>query len=212
MRLVEQLTGTFTTRLAGVATPSGQWTVLSYLGAPYCQYTLSEIDLSGLTIQEQTFFPVSAMIQGNQLFAATNFVPGDQVTDTVVVSTTPLSDSDMRQASVGFLPGMDWSLDLTPDIEDQGQDLQNIVFGQHRTWVYNVTTDPYLSLIGQDNFGTNNGIASGRLYVYRITSLPPDDGKTLLTHPTAVVITGAAAEEEDLVRLMRMKRNTRLQS
>lgn len=213
-RLVAKIPDTWLANTGGVVTQLlGAWTVVNtVIGVPIAAYYLDEIDLAGLTIQEQTFFPMSAMIQGNQQFAASGYVAGDVAVDVTVVSTVPLTDDAILNCVLGSLPGMTTAIAIPVlGTTDAGMDLENIVFGQTRSWVYDTQTDPYLRLNSSDNFGTNTGIASSRLFCYRIISVPTTDTGQLQSYPTAIVVNGATGEEEDLVRLMRMKQNTRLQ-
>lgn len=118
---------------------------------------------------------------------------------------TPLTPLDLLWAINHQIPGMNNNF-TGGSLE--GQDLQTIVFGQIRTWVFNSTVN-LCTLTNQDNFGTNEGIASSELFYYRVIS-PPPPGGSITAYPTALVISGGVAEEPDLERLMRMKRNTRL--
>jgi len=208
MKLVGHFPDTHITNVAGTPTQQfGSWTVIGPVA-----YYRTVIDLTGLNLQEQTFFPVNAMIQGNQEIITAGYATGDSVHDVTLVSTIALTDDALVNAGFGYLPGMTMADNLIAVLssEDAGMDLQNIVFGQIRTWVFNLQTTPYMTLNNADNFGTNSGVASKRLYCYRIVRCPAPDSAELVVHPTAVVLAGVVDEEEDLDRLMRMKRNTEL--
>lgn len=212
MSLVGQIPGALSQNIGGVPTltdPNG-WEILSLAGTAYSMHYEAEIDLAGLTIQEKTFFPAGAMIQGNQVFVTTGYTPGDIVTDTILVSTVPLTSDDIINASLGFVPGMTGFTGLATAGTNEGMDLQNILFCQHRTLTYSSVVAPYLSVVGLDYTGTNTGVASSRLWYYRICSLPFNTDQAMVIYPTAVVISGGIGEEKDLSRLMRQKRNTRL--
>jgi len=208
--LVAHITDTYMVNSGGTPVQlGGNWAIVGGVVG----YYQTEIDLSGLAIQEQTFFPMTAMIQGNQELAAGNYLLGDSTHDIIVVSTTPLDDDDIINCAFGYMPGMSFS-ELSTGVlftTDAGMDLQNIVFGQTRTWVFDSQTIPYMRLHNVDNFGTNTGVASKSLFCYRILKLPTADGQSLQSLPIAIVLAGAVDEEDDLVRLMRLKRNTRIQ-
>jgi len=212
-RLVANIADTWLTNAGGVITQNlGAWQQVGLAGNPFIAYYLDEIDLSGLAIQEQTFFPMSAMIQGNQELTTTNYAAGDSCRDITVVSTTPMHDDDIINCGLGSVPGMTTDVAVPfSGTTQSGMDLENIVFGQFRSWVFNTQTDPWLQLVSSDNFGTNTGIANTRLFCYRIITVPQREGAELTTYPTAIIVNGATGEEDDLVRLMRMKQNTRLQ-
>lgn len=211
--LVAPIPDTWLSNTGGTVTQVlGSYKILSQGGVQLCAYYEQLIDLSGLVLQEKTLFPISAMIQGNQEIAASTYIPGDSFKDIIVVSTTPMSDDDMINCTAGLMPGMSSNI-AGPFLAttDAGMDLQNIVFGQTRTWVYDTTSVPFLRLVSSDNFGTNNGVASRKLYCYRIISLPTNDAAQLQVYPIAIILNGLVDDEDELVRLFRMKRNTRLE-
>lgn len=212
MTLIAHIPNTWMVNSGGgvITQQQGSWTIVPGYEVGYYR---AEIDLRGLTTQEKTFFPVSAMIQGNQELTAGNYSLGESVHDVIVVSTVPLIDDDIVNCAYGYLPGMIFNELSTAYLgtTNAGMDLQNIVFGQTRTWVFDSQTVPFMRLHNQDNFGTNTGVASETLYCYRILRLPTSGGADLQPLPIAVVVAGAIGEEKDLSRLMRMKRNTRIQ-
>lgn len=209
MSLIGQIGDTWISNVAGIDVQQfGSWTLLSGVA-----YYRTEIDLRGLNIQDKTFFPTGAMIQGAQELVADNYSLGESVTDTVLVSTVPLNDDDITNSVFGYIPGMMTSEYSTTQLgtTDAGMDLQNIVFGQNRVWVFDSTTIPYMRLHSQNNFGANVGVASETLYCYRILRLPAVPDASIQSNPIAIVLGGVVDEEKDLSRLMRMKRNTRIQ-
>ena len=204
VNLICRTTNTLFSEVAGVYAATDEWQLATIGGAPVAYYEGS-IDLGGLVREEKTFFPINVMVQGSQLLYITGAATGEVYTDVQIVSTNPLSDTDLLWAANYQLPGMNNGNTLGTLT---GQDLQTIVFGQIRTWVVNSTvTTP--TLVNQDNFGTNEGIASSKLYYYRILS-PPAAGVVITSYPSAIVVSGGLFEEPELERLMRMKRNTRI--
>ena len=209
MTIIAQIADTWIANIAGTNVQQmGSWTVL-----PTVAYYRTEIDLRGLNIQDKTFFPTGAMIQGAQELVAGGYSLGESITDTLLVSTVPLNDDDIVNSVHGYIPGMTTSSISTTILgtNDAGTDLQNIVFGQTRVWVFDSTTIPYMRLHSQNNFGTNVGVASKTLYCYRIIRLPIVPDASIQAYPVAIVLGGMVDEEKSLARLMRMKRNTRIQ-
>ena len=204
VNLIGRTTGTLFSENVGVYTATDEWQLATIGGNPVAYYEGS-IDLGGLVREEKTFFPTNVMVQGPQLLYITGATTGETYTDVEIISTNPLSETDILWAANYQIPGMNNNFTLGTLT---GQDLQTIVFGQIRTWVVNSTvTLP--TLVNQDNFGTNEGIASSELYYYRIISAPPVAG-SITAFPTALVVSGGLFEEPELERLMRMKRNTRI--
>ena len=169
-------------------------------------YQATEIDITGLTVQELTFFPTSGSVQRGPVSLGLGL---GIINEQILVTVTPLPS--------GRFPPNPGQMLFSPtgfDLEDE-MEFQNIIWG--RAWTWNVNT----SLPG--NFGVPINIAdlgSGSptngdtLYIYRFISVAGythGAGYNAEVGPARVIITGQLREEPEYQQIMRLRRSYELQ-
>jgi len=168
------------------------------------------IDLSGYTREDQTWFTRSVQLQGVPFLSAsitpTNLGP---IYMHDIVSVIPLTDDQLSSlALVSVYPGGMGFAGVTTDI-----DSQDIIWGRFsRLSQSQAAANGLLRLDGQEFYGTNNGTASDKIYLYRVFANPAilDASQGFTTGPSAFVLSGAVDTEPDLEYIMRLKRSYEL--
>ena len=170
----------------------------------------SYIDLSGYTREEQTWFTRSVQLQGVPFLSATispsNLGP---IYMHDIVSIIPLTDDQL--ASLAYVITYPGGLQTNPVVSDI--DSQDIIWGRFtRLSQSQAAANGLLRLDGQEFYGTNNGTASDKIYLYRVFANPAilDASQGFTTGPSAFVLSGAVDTEPDLEYIMRLKRSYEL--
>ena len=168
------------------------------------------IDLSGYTREDQTWFTRSVQLQGvPYLFATT--VPTNLGPFWLhdIVTVIPLTNDQLASLAYGItFPGGLSTLPVVGDI-----DLQDIIWGRATRLSQSLAAaNGVLRLDGQEFYGTNNGTASDKIYLYRVFVNPLILGasESFTTGASAFVLSGAVDTEPDLEYIMRLKRSYEL--
>lgn len=167
------------------------------------------IDLSGYTKQEQTWFTRAVQVQGNT-YPDANTTKQFTVHD--IISTEPFSDDELASAVYIYTPGL-----INPETFLTKIDLDHIVYGRIRVYGARNFTDTGAPtagatlanqmLMNEDFYGTNNGTARDKLYIYRVIGgMHFDASQAIMMGAVSYVISGAVDKEEDLEYIMRLKR------
>jgi len=170
----------------------------------------SYIDLSGYTREDQTWFTRSVQLQGVPYLFAT-ITPSNlgPIWMHDIVTVIPLTDDQLASLAYGItFPG---GLSTSPVVGDI--DLQDIIWGRAtRLSQSQAAANGVLRLDGQEFYGTNNGTAGSKIYVYRVFVNPTVLGssESFTTGASAFVLSGAVDSEPDLEYIMRLKRSYEL--
>lgn len=162
-------------------------------------------DLAGIAIDDKTLFFKSSGVQSiREPEATAGAAPGDSVLITDLMSTTPLTDSELvGVAAYGNLagnnqPGLTW---------------METVYGRNQNW--SITNDQMplgtMRLYNEEFFGSMQPTASDRIYSYRVVA-PVHQGMTgLFISGARHILTAEAKEEPDHEYMMRLLRSYQLQ-
>jgi len=168
------------------------------------------IDLAGYHQQEETFFTRAVQVQGNTYPDANTT---QQFTVHDIISTEPFSDDELASAVYIYTPGL-----LNPTTFLTNIDLEHIVYGRIRVYgarnfdslgapISAALTNANQVLMNEDFYGTNNGTARDKLYVYRVVGgMLFGASQAILLGGVSYVVSGAISKEDELEYLMRLKR------
>jgi len=174
--------------------------------SPYL-WTMSVIDLAGMVMEKETFFPVGSTIQDPGLYVNNSeTAPGilviDLITDKLIDPSEIITFTDFY-ASNGSMYGMMRNAD-----EDT-----TIIMGQYRMMTSNSNLS-FTSMMRTEistSFSSGEPTAASKLYCYRIIRPYVQEGVTNINIPSSrFYLTGVRDKEEDLVYLMRLKRSYEL--
>jgi hypothetical protein len=174
--------------------------------SPYL-WTMTTIDLGGLELKKETFFPVGSTIQDPGLYINTSdLTAGMTVVDVIsdkLLDTSSLIDFVYFYSNNNSMYGM---------IRDDN-DASTIVMGQYRfmTGNSNFTYGTMMRTEVQTSFSSGEPTAASKLYCYRI--IVPFVGSTntdVRIPASRFYLTGVRDKEEDLVYMMRLKRSYEL--
>lgn len=186
-----------------------EWSVLSE-GIIGNFINQQELDLTGMTVQEQVFYPESFNIQRGPV----NYVvPGNSgagaIIEVHVVTTSPWDYKRTYQQGLVFE-----SLSLLPGLLGSSITHQQVVCGEWTTYTSSVSQIPgiecYPSSSGR--FGSMTPVANDKLYYYRIVFANNVElTATAYGIPAArFELFGQVGKPEDLDYVMTLKRNVDL--
>jgi len=167
------------------------------------------IDLSGYALDRKTFYPTTAIHQKAASYV--NF-GGSSVTELVVVTSIPISSTDLL-AYIGNLTGPGFTQSGPTNAEQQ--DWTTVLFGQTNVYMINSTL-PALGvtqLINSDSYGSLSPTAADKLFVYKVVvpgTLSGVIGQSLAVPSSRVIIPGSMMQEPKLEYMMRLKRSYEL--
>ena len=208
-----------------VSEESGHWrlvTATNSVGADdYWAVWRSEFDLSGIAVQDETLFTLQAVFQeATDWDYITTRQQGalqvwDMVTQEYIIDST--FDGALGGSGMWIPPGMMSSNDdtLGPNT-GQGYDLQDVHYGNARTFQYgpltSLGTSPFHPLQSRSTqWGTGGATAGSKLYVTRAihltSALTPEPLNELNSPPSAVVIPCLIDKEPDLQYIERLRRS-----
>ena len=174
---------------------------------PYL-WTMTTIDLGGLELKKETFFPVGSTIQDPGIYGNTSeTTPAMAVIDIItdkLIDPSQCIDFAYIYANNGSMYGM-----LGND-----NDATTIVMGQYRfmTGNSNLTYPNMMRTEVSTSFSSGEPTAASKLYCYRIVQPFVDGDTTTLSIPASrFYLTGVRDQEEDLIYMMRLKRSYELQ-
>jgi len=175
-------------------------------------YNEQVIDLTGMSVEQKTFYPTSFSVQsGPMRYAA----PGSQGAGTMLevtfITTSPFDiQANYRQGVVDFenfviFPGSIGSI----------QSFDTVVCGEWSTYTSSTSRDLAIELYPSSSgrFGSMEPISSDRLYCYRlIFAQTIEAGSTVYGAPsTKLLLDGQIGEDTDLAYIMRLRRDYILQ-
>ena len=174
--------------------------------SPYL-WTMTTLDLGGLELNKETFFPVGSTIQDPGLYISTSDLTAgmtvvDLITDKLILPGD-LIDFIYFYSSNNSMYGM-----LRDDT-----DSTSIIMGQYRfmTGNSNFTYPTLMRTEVQTSFSGGEPSAASKLYCYRIVVPFVGSTDTNVRIPASrFYLTGVRDKEEDLVYMMRLKRSYEL--
>ena len=207
-----QLTATYTAAgwipYAGSTVNQINWQLLG-TGSGFFHET--QIDLSGYSMNELTFFPNAVGIQDPGVYtmkpgaAATN--SGLLVLD--IISSTPIDPTDVMYNDLVVN-------NIGPAMFGSDETFETILYGLFRFFSENNTIliPHYQQLQRSQRFESGEPTAADKLYCYRIVQILADaldDGVSYIAIPACrQMIAGVIDEEPDLVYMQRLKRSYEL--
>lgn len=186
---------------------TGAWTVTngweidtSLTPTPYYE---TYWDMSAYTLDDLTFFPISAVLQDGQAYSIVNTTdPLIGVID--IVSQEKLDISQVIQDHLfGNLPGQPLST----------ENFEQIIMCNYRLMLPQVdfTSATLILPATTGNFGSLQPTACEKLWIYRIAILQGTHAATTFTSPaTRFVMAGTVVKEPELDYMMRLKRSYEL--
>jgi len=171
-------------------------------------WVMNTIDLSGLELKSETFFPVGTAIQDPMIYTNTSSTTPamhviDLITDKLI---DPLLAIQMTNG-VSLLFGTNYGM------LGDGNDATTILMGSYRfkTGNSNLTYPQVMRTEQASIFSSGEPTAASKLYCYRIVVPLVDGGSTILSVPAArFYLTGVRDAEPDLEYMMRLKRSYEL--
>ena len=195
--------------------PGNSWNLelgVMFAGPPVIpgpvMWTMNTIDLAGLELAKETFFPVGSAIQDPMFYNnSSSTTPAlhviDLITDKLI---NPLLAVEMTNG-IGPLFGSNYGM------LGDGNDATTIVMGSYRfmTGNSNLTYPTVMRTEKVSSFSSGEPTAASKLYCYRIVVPIVDGDSTIVSVPAArFYLTGVRDEEPDLEYMMRLKRSYEL--
>ena len=181
----------------------GGWRQINFPAGRFIASTY--FDLAGLSMDDKTLFFEGAGMQEVLPPACTVPRVGDLLNVVDIMSTTPLTDSEVALfATQGNFIGSGSTLNFEQSI-------------YARSRVYNIDIDnqagSYFIALGDNQLGSLEPTASDRVYVYRYaTVFAQADGASLELYGARYILRAKAKEEPEFEYLMRLKRSYELQN
>ncbi len=169
-------------------------------------YQATEIDITGLTVQELTFFPTSGSVQRGPV----NLGLGTGIiSEQILVTITPIVSSRVPP-SPGQMFMRPFGLDLADEME-----FQNILWGRAWTWNANTSLPGNFGVpVNITDLGSGSPTNGDTLYIYRFISVigyTAGAGHFAEVGAARVIITGQLREEPEYQQIMRLRRSYELQ-
>ena len=163
-----------------------------------------EIDITGLTVQELTFFPTSGNVQRGPVNLGLGL---GIISETIIVTVTPRSTVPPTPGDMFMRPiGLDYS-----DTEE----FQNIIWGRSWTWNANTALPGNFGVpVNVTDIGSGSPTNGDTLYLYRYISVSgytAGPGRFAEVGPARVILTGQLREEPEFQQIMRLRRSYELQ-
>ena len=159
------------------------------------------IDLGGYTQEELTTFVQSVAIQeqGAPLFSTASTAAIPMVWTYDFITTRRITTEELSQLSTiipGYLPST--------------LDLQEMIYGQHRTYATNAQVAGTYITVNADTLGSGNPSAADRLHWTRVLYCVPTGSNTQVASvgvmPSNLVCQAVTGKEKDLVYIERLRR------
>lgn len=175
-------------------------------------YNEQIIDLTGLSVDQKTFFPESFAVQSGPMRYAS---PGSQgagaMLEVTFITTSPF---DIKK---NYLTGV--LLDFPQYVTFPGSigshiGFDSIVAGEWSTYTSSTSQTPAIEMYPSSSgrFGSMEPISSDRLYCYRLIFAQTISAATLYGAPaTKLILSGMIGEDSDLAYVMRLRRDYHLQ-
>ena len=167
-------------------------------------YQSTEIDITGLTVQELTFFPTSGSVQRGPINLGLGL---GIISEQILVTITPLS-------SIPPAPGQMFMKPTGLAIADS-EEFQNILWGRAWTWNANTALPGNFGVpVNVTDLGSGSPTNGDTLYVYRFVSVSgftSGPGRFAEVGAARVILTGQLREEPEFQQIMRLRRSYELQ-
>jgi len=172
----------------------------------------ADIDLSGYSMQDMTFFPSAVGIQDPGVY---RMLPGAASTTSSLyvldlITSTPIDPNQLMVTDL--LGGM-----VGPGMFGSNEGFETILYGLFRVFAENNTIKipNFQQLQRSQRFESGEPTAADKLYCYRIVQIsavgPLDAGLSYIVIPAArQLIAGRIDEESELVYMQRLKRSYEL--
>ena len=163
-------------------------------------------DLAGMSIDSKTLFFEAAGVQEVLLPSASGATAGDGVVVCDIMSTVPITDTEV----INYMANGNW----------KGAPSSTLTFGETiygRVRIFNVDVDNaaggYYILLSDNQSGSMSPTATDRIYVYRGVSFGANnsDGDHAC-YPARYILKADAKEESELQYIMRLARSYKLQN
>jgi hypothetical protein len=173
-------------------------------------WTMNTIDLAGLELAKETFFPVGTSVQDPMFYYNTSNLTAaihviDLITDKLI---DPLLAVQMTvPGGLNPLSGSNYGM------QGDGNDATTIIMGNYRfkTGNTNFTYPQVMRTEQASTFSSGEPTAASKLYCYRIIIPLVDGDTTTIGIPAArFYLTGVRDEEPQLEYMMRLKRSYEL--
>lgn len=172
----------------------------------FCTFVQSTyFDLGGMTLEDETLFFRFANVQRSAPPAIENGATADYVTEIVLLTTSPLNDTELLNVSVS---GPNQTV----------LDFDQIVFCSNRQYSKTINEGALSTpvLMHNEVMAGAQASATDRIYLYRIGSVvaaTPGAGVSTGTLPNIYVVLSVDAKEEpEYQYLMRLRRSYELQN
>lgn len=169
-------------------------------------YQATEIDITGLTVQELTFFPTSGSVQRGPVNLGTGL---GYISEQILVTVTPIQAGRVPPA-----PGQMLHRPFGMDMDDE-MEFQNIIWGRAWTWNANTALPGNWAVpVNITDMGSGSPTNGDTLYIYRFISVlgyTAGAGRFAEVGPARLIITGQLREEAEYQQIMRLRRSYELQ-
>jgi hypothetical protein len=178
--------------------------------------TFGYFDLSGYSKDDKTVFPQSVILQRVGTSDLSKLQTLVNPTETIVISTTPLSMNDMTIDLTGYNPPNPGAMKPhPPGSMVSGHSNQQIILGEQRVYTLDVGAEVG-RIDTQVNWGVGDSTANDKLYYARAIRLPRYLNDNII--PTAadygiqlpdlsISIPVLIAKEDELAYMMRLQRS-----
>jgi len=159
-------------------------------------------DLTGYQMEDLTLLPIAATLQDPGIYRTDDTTP--LMVEMNIISQERISPQQFAEA-VAFNQAMSFPV--------TDQDWNNITFGQWKLKLLTKefdTTTLFNDMTIKD-FGSGSACVVQKLYIYRIFSYRPADGKALEIPASRMVLTGMVTSEPELIYIQRLRRNYQTQ-
>lgn len=164
-----------------------------------------EIDVSGLTQMEFTFYPIAGDVQRGPTSMGLAFATGGYINEWIYVCASPIRPNVGSQFQTWNLVGQG----------AMATEFQNVIWGKSWTWATNTSIPANWAVaINTTLMGSGEPTNGDRLYVYRVVSIAgftPGVGTFAELPSVRLLLSGQLREEADYAQLMRMRRTYQLQ-
>jgi len=203
--LRKQTPGTFAVISGGEAgfvpnNPGNGWQIIETTDH-FIWYRFDYFDLSGYTLEDETLFPQSVIVQEIQPIAGGNVVNAHRL-DLVTKKSVTTTDLSQIYGSFTIAP---------PGSMHSRFSLEEVIMGRMQLWTNMVDINNTAGQIQQTNWGTGDATASEKLYITQAWYLAKVVPEQSLSIPEgAYVVPSIIVKEPDLEYIMRLKRSHEL--
>jgi hypothetical protein len=201
--LRKQTPGTFVSvsgspKVAGFPSEANGWSLLES-SSHFIFYRQDYFDLSGYTIEDETLFPQSVVVQDMQAIqgSAINAIRWDLVTKKKVTTT------DLQAVMNSIFPS-------PPGAMNSRFSLEEIIFGRQQFYTDQVDISNTMGVTQSSTWGTGDSTASEKLYITQVWLLTKISDAGFNIPEGAYVIPSIVVKEADLEYIMRLKRSHEL--